>query len=228
MYWPSEGCITMWYEKPTGDHCLCKKCCLGEQWSNDVAVSPTFARHSDIQSENTRFETLWLSPLTRMSSDVADRSLLHYCFLRLWAFCQPVLLLTYVVASMIRSYCELDPWHIIHVLGSITPKFWTISVMIMAALALFQAWICVGVGIGKFLIDLGVRNIFDTKLMWSESMLASGWLYVSLRYYKRFNSIMDWKVHIVKLELNDTWKLLLYCGWMDGNICMMNKYSELY
>jgi hypothetical protein len=63
--------------------------------------------------------------------------------------------------------------------------------MIMAVVALFQAWICVGVVIGKFLIDLGVRNIFDTKLTWSESMLASGWLYVSLNYYKRFNSVMD-------------------------------------
>jgi hypothetical protein len=30
--------------------------------------------------------------------------------------------------------------------------------MIMAALALFQAWICVGMGIGKFLIGLDVRN----------------------------------------------------------------------
>ena len=36
--------------------------------------------------------------------------------------------------------------------------------MIMAGLALFQSWIRVGVGIGKFLIDLGVRNIFDIKL----------------------------------------------------------------
>jgi hypothetical protein len=30
--------------------------------------------------------------------------------------------------------------------------------------ALFQAWIWVEVGIGKFLIDLGVKNIFDTKI----------------------------------------------------------------
>ena len=33
-----------------------------------------------------------------------------------------------------------------------------------------------GVGIGKFLIDLGVINIFDTKITCSGSMLASGWL----------------------------------------------------
>jgi len=36
--------------------------------------------------------------------------------------------------------------------------------MIMVALALFQVWILVGMGIFKFLVDLGVRNIFDTKL----------------------------------------------------------------
>jgi len=63
--------------------------------------------------------------------------------------------------------------------------------MIMAALAIFQAWIRVGVGIGKFLIDLGVRNIFDTKLTWSRSMLTSGWLCVLLHYYKIINSVMD-------------------------------------
>jgi hypothetical protein len=41
----------------------------------------------------------------------------------------------------------------------------------------------VGVGIGKFLIDLGVINIFDMKITWSDSMLASGSLSVSLHYY---------------------------------------------
>jgi hypothetical protein len=38
------------------------------------------------------------------------------------------------------------------------------SVMINAALAVFQALIFVGVGIGSFLIDLGLRNILDTKI----------------------------------------------------------------
>ena len=41
----------------------------------------------------------------------------------------------------------------------------------LAALALFQAWIWVVGGIGKFLISLGVRNIFDTKGTWSGGML---------------------------------------------------------
>jgi len=34
----------------------------------------------------------------------------------------------------------------------------------MSALSIFQAWIWMGVGKGKFLNDLGVRNIFNTKL----------------------------------------------------------------
>jgi hypothetical protein len=42
--------------------------------------------------------------------------------------------------------------------------------MIMAALAIFQPWIRVGVGIGKFLFVLGGKNIFDTKITWSRSM----------------------------------------------------------
>ena len=49
-------------------------------------------------------------------------------------------------------------------LGFITPNFLPIFVMIIASLAIFQAWIWVGVVIGKFLNDLGVRNIVDTKL----------------------------------------------------------------
>ena len=69
-----------------------------------------------------------------------------------------------VVATKIGSYPELDPWNIIHMLRFITPKFLLIFVMIIAALAIFQALICVGVCIGKFLNGLGVRNIFNTKL----------------------------------------------------------------
>jgi hypothetical protein len=58
----------------------------------------------------------------------------------------------------------LDPWNIIHILGFITQCLLPIFIMIMAVLSIFQAWICVGVGIGKFLKDVGVRNIFNAKL----------------------------------------------------------------
>ena len=39
-----------------------------------------------------------------------------------------------------------------------------LCLMIMAALAIFQAWICVGVCIDKFLNDVVVRNISTHKL----------------------------------------------------------------
>jgi hypothetical protein len=52
----------------------------------------------------------------------------------------------------------------------------------MAASAIFQALICVGVNVGKFLIGLGVRNVLGTKITWSGKMLVSGRLSVSLHY----------------------------------------------
>jgi hypothetical protein len=48
-YWLPEGCIKQWYDKPTGGGCPSKKCGLGEQWSSDIAVSRTLAKHSDIE-----------------------------------------------------------------------------------------------------------------------------------------------------------------------------------
>jgi hypothetical protein len=58
LYWPPESCIMKWYDKPAGDHCLCRKCGLGGQWNSDIVVSRTLAKHSNIQSENRRLEML--------------------------------------------------------------------------------------------------------------------------------------------------------------------------
>jgi hypothetical protein len=55
------------------------------------------------------------------------------------------------------------------------------------------------VDIGKLLIDLGIRNFFNTKIAKSGSMAMSGLLY----YCNGLNVVMDLKVHIEKLELND-------------------------
>ena len=57
-------------------------------------------------------------------------------------------LLTYLVANKIRS-CEICTWHIIHILGFITPDILPICLMIMAALAIFQALIYLGVGVAS-------------------------------------------------------------------------------
>jgi hypothetical protein len=61
----------------------------------------------------------------------------------------------------------------------------------MAALAIFQPWIWVGVDIGKFLIGLGGKDIFDTKITCSGGVLTSGWLAVCLLYNNGLNAVMD-------------------------------------
>jgi hypothetical protein len=63
--------------------------------------------------------------------------------------------------------------------------------MIMAALAIYQAWIWVGVSIDKFLIDLGFRNIFNTNITPSGSLLASGCPSVLLHNNGGLNAVMD-------------------------------------
>jgi hypothetical protein len=52
----------------------------------------------------------------------------------------------------------------LNILGFITPNFLPISLIIMAPVAIFQALMWVRVYRGKFFIDIGVRNILDTKL----------------------------------------------------------------
>ena len=44
---------------------------------------------------------------------------------------------------------------------------------------------------GKLLVDLGLRNFFNTKIRRSGSMLARGWLSVSLHYNNGLNGVMD-------------------------------------
>ena len=81
-YWLPEGCIKKWYDRASGYGCLSNMCLKGEQWSSDLAVSRTLPKHCDIQSENTNFQTLWLSPLTTIHIDIADSCVLPVMFLR--------------------------------------------------------------------------------------------------------------------------------------------------
>jgi len=85
----------------------------------------------------------------------------------------------------------LDTWHLIHILGFITPNFLFSCLMVMVTLAIFQSWIWVAVDIDKFLIGLGFRNFFNTKITWSGSVLTSGWLSVLLHYNIGLNFVMD-------------------------------------
>jgi hypothetical protein len=148
-----------------GDGCISKKSELEEEWSIDISVSGTLAKCSDVQYADATFRNIsdqhhWLeSPLMKQ---IALWFL--YCSSGLWAFFQAVILLTYVVVTKIFSYDKLDPRHIIHVLGFITPNFLNICLMIMAALAIFQAWILVRVGIGKFLFVYVLKTFLPWKL----------------------------------------------------------------
>ena len=104
-------------------------------------------------------------PLTRISIDVSDSSVLPLLFLRSWAFFQAVILVTYVVANSIWSYDKLDLWHIIHILGFITANFLPICLKNMATLAVFQALIWVRVGIGKFLFVYVLKTFLPQNYM---------------------------------------------------------------
>jgi len=183
-YWLSVLCIPKWCDKTKNDNFLCKMFWLREQWSSNIAVYCHLTNHSNIQSENTRFETLWFSPLTRISINVSKSSLLRLLLLTSLKFCQALLLLTCVVATKIWS-CESDPWYRIHMLAFVTPNFLPICLIIVAASAIFQALIWVGVVIGKILIDLGFRNISDTKITWSWNVLVSVCLFSCI-------TIVDW------------------------------------
>jgi hypothetical protein len=57
------------------------------------------------------------------------------------------------------SYPELDQWNIIHLVGFITPNFLPVCLVIIAALAIFQAWIWMGVGMGKCVISIQIKHI---------------------------------------------------------------------
>ena len=61
--------------------------------------------------------------------------------------------------------------------------------MIMAAVAIFKALIWVGVGIGKFLIDIGVRNILDTKIKWAGNMLVPACFVALLKWIECWNGL---------------------------------------
>jgi len=124
--------------------------CLKAAWSSDVTrleriIAPTIIvgwRSSDkmsflyvlplpstrkcvVKTQGSKYlDSLfwWDSPFTQQIT-----LCFLYCFSGLWAFCQAVVLLIYVVAMKVWSCHELDPQHIIHIQGFITPDFVIIS-----------------------------------------------------------------------------------------------------
>jgi len=126
-------------------------------WGSNKVVIPlscTLSKCYDVQYGNT------IDSPNQPYSPFTQQITLYflYCFSGLWAFCQAVILLTYIVATKIGS-CKLDLCLIIHILGFITPNFFPICLMIMENLAVFQAWIWVWVGIGNCLISSQIRHM---------------------------------------------------------------------
>jgi len=171
MYWLPEGCIKHWYDKPTGDGWL------QEVWGGgamkqcrcilylDQALRHT-ATHR-VKTQDLRHYDSHHRPYCPFTHHISLG--FPYYFGGLWAFCQAVLLLTYIVATKMwsyfelfatkmRSYRELNPWYIIHIVGFITPVFLPVCVMIMVGLAIIQAWIWVRVFIGKCVIFIPIRH----------------------------------------------------------------------
>ena len=152
------------------------------------------------------YETLWFSPPIRISINVADLSLLHLMFLRSLS-----ILSGYPIINIFGCHQDTKLWighmaHHKHILGFITPNILPICLMIMAALAMCQALMWLGVGVGKFLIVLGARNIFDkNNMIWEHAGIwLAGWLSVSLNYWNGLNAVMCRKVDIERLERSDT------------------------
>jgi len=101
-----------------------------------------------------------------------------YCFSGLSAFCQAVLLLTYIVATKIGNYLELDRWNIIHILGFITANFLRICVKFVEALAIFSSMDLGGCGYRQVLNDLGVGTFLtQNDMVWEHAYICAGCLF---------------------------------------------------
>ena len=157
-YWPPEHCIKQGYDKSMGDYCPARSG-LREEWSSDISVSCTPPKSSNVQYGNTKFSKIsdhCHLPESPLMEQIA--LCFFYYSSGLWAFCQVVIFLTHVLATKIWSYDVLDPLYIMHILGFITPNFLPNCLMIISALAIFQASICLEVGSGKLLFDYVLKH----------------------------------------------------------------------
>ena len=136
-YWPPEHGIKQWYESLQ----VIVASARSVGWGSKEAVVPvscTLSKCFGVQYGNTIDSTH--RPYSPFTQHVTVCFL--YCISVLWALCQAVILLTYVVSTNIGS-CKLVPWYIIHILGFITPNFFLTCLMIMEGLGIYQAWIWV-------------------------------------------------------------------------------------
>ena len=124
-YWSPEGCINKWYDKPKCYGCLCKECGPWLKWSSGFLYLVTWPSHPTyrVKTQDLKHHDSHHWPENPFTQQIPICFV--YCFLYLWAFCQALLLLTYLFAIKIWSCYEVDPWHIIHILGFTIPKLLT-------------------------------------------------------------------------------------------------------
>jgi hypothetical protein len=147
------------YDMPSGDGYCSKKCELWQQRSSDLAVSCTLTKHCDIQTEDARFKTLRLSPLPKIHIDIADSSVLPLVFLKSLSILSGCPIFNIYSCHQYRKLCwvgliEYHPHTRFHYCKLLTSLCHDSS-----SLAIFQAWIFMGVSIGRCLTAIQVRNL---------------------------------------------------------------------
>jgi len=137
----------------------CKKCGLGEQWSSDISVSCAYtgALMCSLEthvSEKFLIHTTNQTLHSRSRYLSASLTVSHVCehFFRLLYY-----LYTSCQHDVKLSWIESMAYH--PNFGFCAAVVLLICLIIIAALALYQAWICVGVGIGKYLTFSQIRHM---------------------------------------------------------------------
>jgi hypothetical protein len=128
-YWPPEGCIKQGYDKPARCVYPSKKCALGGWGAMKQCHCCIWYLFQALWHRVTTQDSKhsWFTPLTIFFIHTAYISLLHLLFMR------SVSILFGCPVINIRSWHEdmklswLDPLHIIHILGSSTSNFLSIS-----------------------------------------------------------------------------------------------------
>jgi len=112
----------------------------------------------------------WSTPLTRITIDVADSFVLPLLFLRS---------LSGLSGCRIINICVAHQDVKLRLIGPMVYRLYTgfhycklvTCLMIMSALAIFQAWIWVGFGIGKFLFVCSKTLAMKIKIFWVHAWI---------------------------------------------------------
>ena len=147
-----------WYNKPTGDGCLQKVWAGGamKQWHFCILY---LYRCSNVQFGNTSFRKFLIHTTNQtlhshsryLSASLTVSQVYEHFFRLLYYFftsCQHDVKLSWIESIAYHPH-----------FGFSAANNLSICLMIIAALAIYQAWSCVGVGIGKCLTCSQIRHM---------------------------------------------------------------------